>query len=619
MLRFFFILLIALFLSILIGIYVFPVYFHGDDVNMLLEAKYFSRNVFSVFSLSAPAGQIYKNQRMLMWYYYRPLERLLWVVSFMLFGLNPTPLHVIEIFLFIISLYGLFKITDYLAGLRGKMPAFLCIFVLLILFYPFDKVLLTFLSHSNTFLMLFFMSLSLANLLSAYYNEDQKRMSWGIFLALLAFISKEWSFYALPAVPIIYFYLKWKESNIAQRRIILKTNALLFAGLTATLVLQFLFRNNPYAEKASNLLSIQCFLLNTQYFISINSKVLPLFILSLFSLPVFRDKGQITSLLWSGITLIPALLYKNLCVQTSLHYFFLPVTGLSVFIGISVYLLINELYLLLAHRTKIEWYKEKYFSNIALLFRHLVLMPLILCYTIYISFGDYKYFKNDIKSIVEAARIKKQILQKASLSQQNSMFFVTDEFKQKDYEGLLYLLGRSDVQIKVLDAADVAQFKTGENLIKNNSFESDFEGWTVNFKRMVLLSDQSAFSGRKSVEVDLGSLSNVSSDFVELTQDIKVKPGQPYIFGGRVNLSDDFNGHFWIEIRDKRHWRYGNYAAASMKEPNIREPHWTLIQNYFVPTAENLMIIACRGYAPVKGKIRIDGIFLYPVRISILD
>lgn len=127
-------LLAALSLAIFISVYIFPVYFYGDDADLLLGGKYFSGNVISIFSLSAPTGQIAEASRMLMWYYYRPLDRILWAASFALFGFNPIPLHAVEIFLFIFTLYNLFKVTNYLSGSKNKLPGFLCVFSLLVFF-----------------------------------------------------------------------------------------------------------------------------------------------------------------------------------------------------------------------------------------------------------------------------------------------------------------------------------------------------------------------------------------------------------------------------------------------------------------------------------------------------
>jgi hypothetical protein len=343
-----------------------------------------------------------------------------------------------------------------------------------------------------------------------------------------------------------------------------------------------------------------------------------MFALGLLSLCVFRNKGQITSLLWSVITLIPALFYKNLCVQSSLHYFFLAVIGLSIFIGIGIYLAINELYLLLMGRTKITWYENNYLSNLWLLCRQVFLLPIILCFAVVVSFNNYKCLKDDIKKYAKSFRLQKESFERAVSSEHNSSFFVTDDLKQKTYVELLNMAGRKDVQIKVLNEGIIEASKTGENIIKNGSFESDLENWGINFRRMFTVSDKVSHNGAKSLEINLEELSKVSSDFVEVKQDIKVKPGQPYLFGASLNLSSDFSGHFWIEIRDKRGWRYGYYIAPLMKEPNIKDPRWITIQNYFIPTAEEFQIV-CRGFAPIKGKIYIDEIFLYPAKINILD
>jgi hypothetical protein len=610
---------IALLVSVFISAYIFPTYFSGDDADMLVGAKYFSKHIVSIFSIFAPQARISTVSPMLMWHYYRPLERLLWTVYFIFFGINPVPLHVIEIFLFIITLYNLFRITSYLSALPSKTPSFLCVLILLTLFYPFNKALLTFLSHSNTILMLFFLSASLNYLFLAYHKEDQKRMLWGIFFALLAFLSKEWALYALPSLLIIYFYLKWQESTIIQKRIILKTSAFIFLSLTIMCILQFLFRRNAYSERMSNLLNAEPFLFHFQYFLSAGKTALPLFILSLFSLAAFRNKGQITVLLWSAITLIPALLYKNLYMQSSLHYMALTVIGLSIFMGISLYLLINESYELITRRMRMDWYKDKYSSALLLLFRQLVLLPVVLCYVAIFSLSGYKDFKSDIKYFSENFRRQKQNFEKAYFSRKNSIFFVTGELKKTFYAGMLQASGRGDVTIDILNSEAAGLLKSGENLIKNSGFESDFEGWRIDYKGVFRISDTVFFSGSKSMEIDLESLSKFSDNFVELRQQVKVKPGQIYLFGGWINASSGFNGHFCIEIRDIKGWQYANYKASLIKEPDTSGSGWNLIQNYFIPATEDLLVIACRGSAPTKGKIYIDGIFLYPIKNNLLD
>jgi len=234
------------------------------------------------------------------------------------------------------------------------------------------------------------------------------------------------------------------------------------------------------------------------------------------------------------------------------------------------------------------------------------------------SINTTKLFMGIIKEKTTEYNLKKYNLEKALSSPKNSVFYVTDELIQQFYKTLLYISNHQDVSIAVFDIDTMSSdIKRRENIIKNNGFELGFSDWEIDFKEPFILSEKDVFRGNKSLEIDMDLINKVSTNFVDVFQDLKVKPGKYYLFGGWIK-TENFDGRMWIEVRDKRGFKYGNWAAFYIR-PFQPKNDWVSIKQLFAPETENLTYVVLRALSPVKGKVYIDDLFLLPIQEDFLE
>ena len=89
------------------------------------------------------------------------------------------------------------------------------------------------------------------------------------------------------------------------------------------------------------------------------------------------------------------------------------------------------------------------------------------------------------------------------------------------------------------------------------------------------------------------------------------------MFGGWLK-ANEFDGRFWIETRDARGWQFGNCAARYFKDMNGVDEGWTLVSGFFAPQAEAVTFVVVRTRTPLKGKISLKELFLFPVNEGML-
>lgn len=609
-------------MSVAVDNYVSPVHFKSDDADMLLCAKYFISHPLLIFSVAAPPARLYEASNMAMWNYYRPVERILWAASFRIFGFNPKPIHILEIALFIFAIYNLFTLTNFFSGTQNKIVGLLFVAVFFSLFPQFTGSILNFISHSNTILMLFFLTSSLVKFLSAYRERSQRRLIYAMLLALLAFLSKEWAYYLLPLVLLLYFYLNWNDSDKSQKRIIFRSVVFIYVCLIATCLLWHEFRKNVYRADLAYFFNIQYVIFNLSFIKNSFANSIWLFSLSsVLSFLVFRHRAQTVSLCWAVIMLIPALLYKYLCNYETVHYLLLSIIGLSIFISMGVYLNMKNVLFLLERRGKADWlnnfYQGNYLANLLTLL-NIVLAPVVIIMMVISFAGSCKYFIKNSQDRRSEYSFRKNSFEMALLSRENSYFLVASKAAKVFYSTMLYAAGRKDVVINIFDADIIGGIKAGENILKNGGFESGLDNWRIDSKGLVSLSRSQVFRGSDSLEVDMYSINKISTNFIDVLQDVNVEPGKVYLFGGWVK-AEDFNGRMWIEIRDKGGFRYGNWIAPFSMPLKKGDNNWVLVQDFFVPKARELTFVVLRVLAPVSGKVYIDDLFLFPAQGRFLE
>lgn len=608
--------------SVAIDSYVSPAYFKSDDADMLLCAKYFISHPLSIFSVVAPPAHLYEASNMAMWNYYRPVERILWVTSLRIFGFNPKPIHILEIALFICAIYNLFKLTNFFSGAQNKNAGLLFVTAFFSLFPRFIGSTLNFISHSNTILMLFFSTSSLVKFISSYRERSQRRLIYAMLLALLAFLSKEWAFYLLPSVLLLYFYLSWNDSDKSQKRIIFKSVVFIYICLIAACLLWHEFRKNVYRADLAYFFNMRYIIFNLSFIKNYFTN--SIWLLSLFSVVsfiAFRHKAQVISLYWSAIMLIPALFYKHLCNYETVHYLMPSTIGLSIFISIGVYLNIKNIIFFLRRKDKTGWfdnlYQKNYLGNLLTLL-NIVLAPMAIIMMVVSFANSCNYFIKNSQDRRSEYYFRKNSFETALLSRENSYFLVENKAAREFYSTMLYAAGRKDVVINIFDADIMRDIRVGENILKNGDFESGFDSWRIDSRGLASISRSQVFRGSSSLGVDMRSINKISTNFIDVQQDVTVEPGKVYLFGGRIK-SEDFSGRMWIEIRDKRGFAHGNWISTFYAPLKKGDNDWVLVQDFFVPGARELTFVVLRMLAPVSGKVYIDDLFLLPAQGSFLE
>lgn len=617
--------LITLLASIVISNYVFPVYFKSDDADMLACAQYFTKHSISILNIFSYPKPLYETVNMAMWNYYRPLERIIWTIFFALFSFNPHPLHILEIFLLIWSIYNLSKITNILSGLPTKITGMLFILVMITIFPEFFTSLLNFISHSNTFLMLFFISLSLLNLLSAFHTGTRKKIFWGILFSVCAFLSKEWSYYAIPSVLFFYFCFYWDRASNQQKRQVLKTSVLLLFILIILFLVQEMFRTNtPYRSNLKYFLSLRYVGLNFAYYKSLllNNNAWVLIIFSLLSLLSYRNRGQIICFAWAIINLLPVLFFRNLCNNETLHYFILNIIGLAMFFSISLYLSIQDVLYSIRAKNFDYWfiksYKRSFFLNLVMILNY-IFIPIASLAILISSVNTPQYFLKVRKQTQADFFLRKRNFEKVLHAANDASFYVASEAARIFYKTMSYVHERTDINIILLDLGNLENVKIGGNILQNGSFEAGFDEWRVDAGKLFNFSQTQIFKGKRVLEVDLDAINRISTNFIDIYQDVKVMPGQIYLFGGLVK-GENFDGRMWFEIREKRGFQYGSWSAHFFSPGGGKnENSWVRVCNLFVSPVEDLTFVTLRLLSPLRGKVYLSGLFITPVRGNFLD
>jgi tetratricopeptide (TPR) repeat protein len=163
--------------------------------------------------------------------YYRPLNRLSYLLDYRLFGMRPAGFHAVNVLIHLLNVLLL-----YLLGLRifrTAVPAMLA--AALFAVHPINAEAVNFLSARNTLLSLFFF---LSSVLVFY--QGLTRASWGRlvfsgFLWFLGLLSKEPAAIAIIVMAAMAFMLPGRRDNMPKLKIAMLLPHLVFAVTYAIL------------------------------------------------------------------------------------------------------------------------------------------------------------------------------------------------------------------------------------------------------------------------------------------------------------------------------------------------------------------------------------------------
>ena len=159
--------------------------------------------------------------------YYRPLNRITYLLDYWIFGMSPMWFHAVNIFIHLLNVILLYAIGARVLKNRGA--AFVA--ALLFAVHPVNSEAVNFISARNTLLSLFF---SLASFLT-FMRAKEKGVRWPLFSAFLLFfglLSKETSFMLIALIALYTLLpLPGAVSEKGRMNLLSVLPYLLFAGV----------------------------------------------------------------------------------------------------------------------------------------------------------------------------------------------------------------------------------------------------------------------------------------------------------------------------------------------------------------------------------------------------
>ncbi len=137
---------------------------------------------------------------------YRPLSLVLLAVEYEIFGMNPTPNHLVNIILFAGCIMLLFFFLDKL--FEGKKTAVAFIASLLFAAHPIHTEVVANIKSSDELLCFFFVFLSLNIFVKYIETGKMKQLILGCACFFLSFLSKETVVTFLAVIPLIFFFYR---------------------------------------------------------------------------------------------------------------------------------------------------------------------------------------------------------------------------------------------------------------------------------------------------------------------------------------------------------------------------------------------------------------------------
>lgn len=579
-----------------------------DDAGCLFGGKYFSSHPFFVFDANLPPLlKNVSNLERVFWFYYRPLERILWTLCFLLLGPNTILLSLLQKLLFLITVYLIYKIGHILSNrLSGSIAAVL--FVLT----PLPYGLLTLHTYLATQFGLVFLLAGFYFTFRAFVTDRTILFYTGVSFAVFSWLCREsnlYIFFGVMSVAVLN-YLFFQEKSKSKNIYLL----ILLAILALSLIFYgYLIIKYPLlyqqAGKTVHRLSFSNYSNNINFygkevFNNLNI-IFTIFCIYLFVL--FRKKIQFIGLVWVGVSLMP-LLFSRLVAKT---YLFDSFIGIVLFCAAGLSTILRELF------NKKELMKLSFYKLNHSFFNNNLLQLLIL---IFVTTSLFSSSLKNSKEISEMAFIfrTKGIAREERLShlkdiQSGEAVFVSGDKSKEFYEAILEVFGRKDIKIKVVKTWDeVKELIIGENLLKNTGFEDNFDNWILRGQtgkpNIISIVDDYSFDGNCSLLINALPLNKANFDLINVKQLFHAEPGQTYIFGGWVKL-DDFKEGIKFEVEVAGNYKKGFWKTDIM----FGDKKWQLLVNTFTAPQDSATFnfYAARSENLIWGKANIDSVFVY--------
>jgi protein O-mannosyl-transferase len=137
---------------------------------------------------------------------YRPLSLVMMAVEYQVFGLNPMPNHLINVFIYMGCVILLFFFLDKL--FEGKKTGVAFIASLLFAAHPIHTEVVANIKSADELLCFFFVFLSLNIFIKYIETGKMTQLLLGCFCFLLSFLSKETVVTFLAIIPLIFFFYR---------------------------------------------------------------------------------------------------------------------------------------------------------------------------------------------------------------------------------------------------------------------------------------------------------------------------------------------------------------------------------------------------------------------------
>lgn len=596
---------------------VFPVGPSGlyyDDAGCLHAGKFFLSHPGSILSFKTPEvlKDVSQFER-IPWIYYRPIERIIWTVCFIIFGPNTIMIGFLQKILFLLSIFVIYKLgrllSDWVCGLIAVI-----IFISILLPYG----LLVYHTWLATQFGLLFLLCGIYFTFKGFLSGRMPFVYSGILLVFLSWLTRESYIYISLAVILMYVcdYLFNQQRTESKNKKLKFICIVLFLGIILYGFILVTTLISGFVGLGFHKLSVKNFIPNIffysgEIFSNINS-IFIIICLGLFF--VFKDRLQFIGLVWALAGLVPLLFSQNISKAYLFNFF----VGFSLFCGSGVSLLFKEFF---GQKKLLEQHLRKFlvgYDNKSMRLSMLLIVILV-----------FLFAGSGIKNLKELRKTVIYSRSKFFLRQERFMYFknlqkgqsvFVPNLKAKEfYSALADVIDRQDIKIKLITSwDDLKGIILGENLLKNASFEDGFSQWEYKGKipGLVKVIENYGFEGKRSLLVNALVLQGHDYDLIDCGQLFSVTPGETYIFGGIVKLSN-FKEGARFEISAPAGAQEGSWQTDIKSGTN----NWQVLFNSFTPVNKNqskLFFYAIRSANLIRGKASIDGVFIYKVKENIL-
>jgi hypothetical protein len=577
-----------------------------DSAGCLYFGKFFLSHPGSLLSFQIP--EILKSKPQfyrIPWIYYRPVERIIWTVCFFIFGPNTFLLGLLQKAVFLLSLTLIYKLGRLLSGWVAGLVG---VIVFSSTALPYG--LIVFHTWMATQFGLLFLLCGIYFTLKGFIRGPVSLIYRGIPLIFISWLTRESNLYISLVVILafLFAYLPQRKDEAQMHKLRLIGIAFLAGvivyGIILGAMVHFHFAGLDFHKPALANLIPNLYFYGEEIFSNING----LFMLICFGLLfVFKDRLQFISLGWMLASLIPLCLSARI----SKTYLFDFLIGAALFCGSGISLLFQELSRARSSsRQALDKPAEGQDNRTKQL---CVLVILVLVYLFsWAVYINSKEIKNTINYCHYKLHLRQERLKFFRSVGQGQVVLVPD-LKAKEYYGALAeVVNRQDIKIQLITSwADLKELISGENLLKNASFEDGFSQWECKMRvpGLIKIVENYGFEGQRSLLINASVLQNHSYDLIDCGQLFPVIPGETYIFGGVVKL-DHLDEGVRFEVSAPAGFEAGCWQTDIVNGTG----EWQFLFNSFTPDEKiprKLFFYAVRSANLIRGKFSVDGVFVY--------